>query len=103
MRKLWVIALALLVGGCAQMRAKLDAADDAQCRSYGAEYGSNAYVYCRQSIADQRIQASQQAFANMTTTGLAIAATATPPSPQPSPPANHVCVSPTDNSYFYRC
>jgi hypothetical protein len=113
-----VVVCAIALGSCAQWRAEQqarraaqqaqqDAADDAQCRSYGAQYGSNAYIYCRQRtaelhqrMAEQRFEAQQQAYANMTAAGLSLMQSATPPPPQP-PSEDHVCVA--ANNVMYRC
>lgn len=42
----------------ASRKAKRDAADDAQCRGYGAKLGTPEYVQCRVSLANQRSAAS---------------------------------------------
>jgi hypothetical protein len=56
MRFLLVVLLALPLAGClistyAEDRAALAAKDDAECRSYGAQPGSQAYVQCRATRA----------------------------------------------------
>lgn len=35
------------------------AADDSQCRSYGAQAGSDAYVHCRMNLSNQRAAADE--------------------------------------------
>ena len=65
MRYGMIAGLALLLTGCAEMRAREaaqeraavaanNAADDAQCRGYGAAPGSPAYVQCRTQLGVQR-------------------------------------------------
>jgi hypothetical protein len=60
MRIAAIIALAGAVAGCAeyeqQQAAAQAASDDAQCRSYGAAPGSQAYIQCRMNIDNQRAQ-----------------------------------------------
>jgi transcriptional regulator with XRE-family HTH domain len=55
------IALILSLVGCATPE-QLAKADDAKCRSYGSEAGSDAYVQCRAALDAARTQA--QAIAN---------------------------------------
>jgi len=43
------IFLALLLAGCQTTEERL-AADDAQCRSYGAKPGDQAYIACRMNL-----------------------------------------------------
>src|SRR5438105_2126961 len=61
-------AMALLVGCETQQqkqqeidmaKAQQGAADDAQCQSYGAQPGSDAYVGCRVQLDAQRDQAGE--------------------------------------------
>jgi hypothetical protein len=51
-------ALCFPLGGCAQYYAEQAAeaatSDDAQCSSYGARPGSDAYVQCRMNLDNQR-------------------------------------------------
>jgi hypothetical protein len=104
-----VVVCAFALASCAQwaaeQRAKQEAAEDAQCRSYGATPGTPMYYDCRmrlQQLALQRAEVAQQAFANMTAAGLGIAAASQPSPPQPQPPAeDHVCVA--ANNVLYRC
>jgi hypothetical protein len=110
------LPIALMVTGCgiipgyrerldaalAAQQAAIDNADDAQCRQYGARPGSDGYVACRMNLANNRQAADaarQQAWADVTQSGLAMAAR--PPAPQPAPPADHVCIAP--NNTYYRC
>lgn len=73
------IALLLLLTSCADFQARMAAqqaanaqaaavrqqaindADDAQCSSYGAKPGSDAYVACRMNLANNRQQAAEAA------------------------------------------
>jgi hypothetical protein len=48
-----ITAFSLLAGCAAQMAAE----DDAQCRSYGAHKGDQAYVQCRTMLHAARRQA----------------------------------------------
>lgn len=118
-----LLPVLLVVAGCAlspEYRARYQAAlaaqqqatddaDDAHCRSLGAQPGSTAYVYCREATANNRQaadEARQAAWQGVIQSGAQMMATPPPPAPQPAPfPSlqDHVCVSPTDNSYFYRC
>jgi hypothetical protein len=61
------IAAAIAVAGCAEYEAHRQqeqigqaqaqaANDDAQCRSYGVEPGSQMYVQCRMNLDNQRAQ-----------------------------------------------
>jgi hypothetical protein len=114
-----LLPVLLVVAGCAlspEYRARMqaqavvqqqaqDAADDAHCRSLGAQPGSTAYVYCREATANNRQaadEAQREAWLGLSQTGAQMMATQ-PPAPQPPPPQDHVCASPTDDSYFYRC
>jgi hypothetical protein len=60
-----------ILSGCAEWRARQEAAaaaqaqaiganDDATCRSYGASPGSPAYVQCRMNISNQRAAGDMQ-------------------------------------------
>ena len=99
-----VIACSLALASCAQWRAeqiaRINAAQDTQCQSYGAPQGSPAYYDCRMrlnELAEQRREAAQAAFANFTATGLAIMANSQPqPAPQPANPREYVCVTPAN-------
>ena len=75
MKKLMIclLGLPLVLSGCAEMaarhaefEAKIAAADNSQCRSYGAEQGTPVYVECRMMKAQQHAQetAVLQAAAN---------------------------------------
>lgn len=51
-----------LLAGCAnheQKAAEQAANDDAQCQSYGAKPGTDAYIQCRVSLSEQHAQADQ--------------------------------------------
>ena len=64
MKKLMIflLGLPLALTGCstpeelAAQRARVAAADDSQCRSYGAEQGTPLYVQCRMVKDQQRAQ-----------------------------------------------
>jgi hypothetical protein len=100
----------LVVAGCAlspehiaAQREANNAADDAQCRQYGAAPGSDAYVACRTNAANNRLAAAlalRQAGTDVMQQGFQTMATP-PPSAQPAPPADHVCIA--ANNTFYRC
>jgi hypothetical protein len=84
------LCAAVLLSGCANFQARMEAqrqakiaaenaADDAQCRNYGAMSGTQTYTECRMMIAMQRkdIEAArdlqiQQNSAAMMVTGAAI-------------------------------
>ena len=55
-----VIALAITMSGCAEYQAERAQAmadnDDAQCQSYGAQPGTQAYIQCRMNLDNQRAQ-----------------------------------------------
>ncbi len=56
----YVLILAVALVSCGPPRPtveQLAASDDAQCRSYGAQPGTDTYVQCRMSINQQRQQA----------------------------------------------
>jgi len=61
------ILLALLLAGCQTTEERLaaDAADDAQCKSYGIEPGDPAYVQCRTNLDNNHaeVEASEGATA----------------------------------------
>lgn len=42
----------------------IDARDDAECRKYGATYGTAAYANCRVAIASRRSAEEDQAISN---------------------------------------
>lgn len=72
MRVLIAIWLGLSLSGCAeyqayqaQQAAQISAADDGQCRSYGAEPGSQAYIQCRMNIDNQRASARAAALSRI--------------------------------------
>jgi hypothetical protein len=59
---------ALALSGCVtaeEMAAKTAAYDDNECHWYGAATGTDAYFQCRMVKSQQRIQASEQAQANL--------------------------------------
>lgn len=73
----WIaLSLLLLVAGC-QTSEELATADDQQCRSYGAAPGSDAYIQCRMTIANQR-EADRRAYSRAI-----VAAQLSRPTPQP--------------------
>ena len=52
-------AVVILIAGCAsqeQKAAQQAAAEDAQCQSYGARPGTDAYIQCRLSLSQQHAQ-----------------------------------------------
>jgi hypothetical protein len=57
-RGLIALMLGLSLAGCfqnpAEHAAQASMADDAQCTSYGAKPGSDAYVQCRMNLDNQR-------------------------------------------------
>jgi hypothetical protein len=57
-------ALAILVSGCADWKAKLaakqDTEDDAKCQSSGGKPGDPAYVQCRAQLDAARTQAADE-------------------------------------------
>jgi|SRR5208282_6745710 len=75
---------ALALGGCVtaeEMAAQTAAYDDNECHSYGAATGTDAYFTCRMTKAQQRIEASDRAAAQVQH-GLDMIATANaPPTP----------------------
>jgi hypothetical protein len=100
MRLVLAFLVLALVGGCAQYRAEQQAraaamaqaqaaSDDAQCRSYGAQSGSQMYIQCRMSL-DQQRQQTRAALA---------AAILSRPAPQPYylPPPQPIVTSPPMN------
>lgn len=59
-----IVPLCIALGGCVtaqeraqQARAQFDAIDDQQCRSYGAQPGSDVYVNCRTQLMAARYSA----------------------------------------------
>ncbi|MCK1733923.1 hypothetical protein IVA79_08130 [Bradyrhizobium sp. 138] len=63
--RIWIAAgLSLVLFGCAeyqaQQAAEIASGDDAQCNSYGAKPGSDAYIQCRVSLDNHR-QANRRA------------------------------------------
>jgi hypothetical protein len=61
------LAIGLMLGSCAEYQARrqqaefeeaqaIAANEDAQCRSYGAVPGSQAYIQCRMNFDNQRAQ-----------------------------------------------
>jgi hypothetical protein len=69
MNKLMICLLGLpfALGGCmtteqrAELKAQVAAADDSECRSYGADKGTPAYVECRLVKDQQHAQAEAAA------------------------------------------
>jgi hypothetical protein len=70
MKKILIPICFLSLGGCAEWHERIVAAqqakaqaiadaDDATCRGYGAQPGSDSYVMCRSNIANQRATAAQ--------------------------------------------
>ena len=59
-----VVIVSAVLSGCAEYQARrqqeqaqaLAAQDDAQCSSYGADHGSQAYIQCRMNLDNQRAQ-----------------------------------------------
>jgi hypothetical protein len=112
-----LLLLVLVVSGCGlspEYRARMQAqaaadqlaqeqADDAHCRSLGAEPGSTAYVYCREATSQNRQareDANRAASLQMMQNGLEMLSQSPPP-PQPAAPADHVCIA--ANNTLYRC
>jgi hypothetical protein len=63
-RVLLVAATAVALGGCAKSESAAQAAfraDDAKCKSYGADPGTDAYVDCRLVIDMQKGTAEAEA------------------------------------------
>jgi hypothetical protein len=79
MQYLLLVLLAMPLAGCLrsseEVRAEIAAKDDQECRSYGAQPGSPAYVQCRAT----RASAHEAAAATM--------AAAPPPPPAPAAPS----------------
>jgi hypothetical protein len=69
MKKLMIclLGLPLALSGCmtteqrAELKAQIAAADDSECRSYGADKGTPAYVECRTVKDQQHAQAEAAA------------------------------------------
>jgi hypothetical protein len=54
-----IVAIAVLAASCGinqQIRQNIAASDDAECRSYGAQPGTEAYFQCRMAKDQQRQQ-----------------------------------------------
>lgn len=67
MRRIVFVGLLMALASCqtgepdiAARRAAADKAQDAQCRSFGAKPGSNAYVQCRTTLYAQARDEDQQ-------------------------------------------
>jgi len=71
MRVLAILLAIMALDGCAQYEAQRQAqaaaaaqaqaaSDDAQCRSYGVQPGSSAYVQCRMNLDNQHAADFQQ-------------------------------------------
>lgn len=57
LRSTFVLALCGGLAGCMtaeERQAKVDAMEDAQCRQYGAQPGSQAYYQCRMTLNTQQ-------------------------------------------------
>jgi hypothetical protein len=85
----------------ARQQAIVDA-DDAQCRSHGADRGSNSYVDCRVSLANNREaadEAQREAWLRLGQVGLQMMTQR----PAPATPASddHVCIA--ANNTLCRC
>lgn len=116
MRMLWLLPILLLVAGCADYRARMQAraaaqqeaiadADDAHCRSLGAVPGTKPYDRCRYTTEKSRLEADEAqraAWLGVAQVGAQMMATP-PPAPQPPPSNNddHVCIA--ANNTLYRC
>jgi len=98
MRYMGIVLLALLCTGCAEMRARIaaqqeaqrqaiNAYDDSQCRSYGVQPGSDSYVACRMNLANNRAAQAQIDSINQQRQSEAMMAASatllTPPPPAP--------------------
>jgi len=73
MLRLWLVVTCLMLAGCglspewqARMAAQraaqqeaTDRSDDATCRGYGVQPGSQGYLACRMNIANNRATAAQ--------------------------------------------
>ena len=63
-RVLFLAAVSVALAGCARSESAAEAAfrsDDAKCKSYGADPGTDAYVDCRLSIDMQKATAEAEA------------------------------------------
>jgi hypothetical protein len=99
MRYAGIVLLALLCTGCAEMRARIaaqqeaqrqaiNAYDDSQCRSYGVQPGSDGYVACRMNLATNRANQEQiNAINQQRQSEAMMAASATLLTPPPMAPA----------------
>ena len=86
----------------AAQQARIDNADDDQCRRYGALPGTGAYVACRMNIANNRQaadEAQRQAWLGVAQAGVQVMQP--PPDPSPPPQQDHVCIA--ANNTYYRC
>ena len=64
------LSAALVLVGCETMSPEQQAAqDDATCRSYGAEVGSDAYVQCRMTQVQERYARRQAIAASLSAMG----------------------------------
>lgn len=79
-RTIWLLLAVLALPGCAQMREREAARDDAYCRSLGADHGSPQYVQCR-LVQDRKRQEENETLA---AAGAAIYNSGTPRSAQPA-------------------
>ena len=64
-RVLFLAATAAALAGCAGSESATQAkfrADDAKCKSYGAEHGTDDYVQCRLAIDIQKANAERAAI-----------------------------------------
>jgi hypothetical protein len=71
-RVLFVAAVAVALAGCAKSQSAAEAAfraDDATCKSYGADPGSDTYVQCRLAIDLQKGNAEAEAARQRARTG----------------------------------
>ena len=86
MRSIALVCLILVLSGCASretvlarraaQQAEISAADDSQCREYGAQPGTKPYIDCRMSLNSIRAQSDamreaqrQEAYRQMMITG----------------------------------
>lgn len=80
-RVVFVVLCAGLLAGCLASLEEVTAAHDQQCRSYGAQPGSDAYIQCRMMLSNQIAQANAQRRAALVGMGTAMMATPAPASP----------------------
>jgi hypothetical protein len=67
MRAIILIVLATAVAGCAtepDRQARFAANDDSECKSYGGQPGTPAYLQCRAQLDAARTQAHETAAAD---------------------------------------